>query len=239
MALKYRLPRKAVPNVVKSIASSSILIEIFDQKGGKIKSYYVGGVDMDEKGTYMMMTDSNEPYATHIPNFTGSLRVRYFVDETDWRDRSVFNIPIDDIKSVSVDYPLQKSKSFKLEKNGRNFNVEPLYPIVPRISSTANRGICEAFLMEFDNLGAEGFENKHPQRDSISAIMPFASISVKNTEGVEKTVKFHPMAKRNADGELVRDSQSESALIERYFAETEGELFMVQHIVFKKNFQDL
>ena len=57
--LMYRLPRNAVKPVLENIATNSKLVQIFDKKGKMIRSYYVGGVDMDGRGTYVMMEGAN------------------------------------------------------------------------------------------------------------------------------------------------------------------------------------
>ncbi len=234
--LKYRLPRNAVKNVVEDIASTSKLVKVFDKNDKLMRSYYVGGVDMDGLGTYLMMEGSNEPYATHIPNFEGSPAVRYFTNELDWRDRWIFSHSIEEIQEVSVDYPLQKSKAFRVKRDGAAFNVEPLYPITPRAAGAANKGLVEAFLVGFRGLGAEGFENEFEGRDSVKAITPFAIISLTDRQGKTKTIRLHPIPARNKNGLIVTNTEG-TAFIERYFTETsEGDLMLVQHLVFQKIF---
>ncbi len=234
--LKYRLPRNAVKTVLGELASTSKLVQIFDKKGQKMRSYYVGGVDMDGLGTFLMMEGANEPYPTHIPNFIGAPAVRYFTEEMDWRDRWVYRHSVEDIQEVSIDYPLQKGKSFRLKRDGGEFSVEPFYAVTPRSPSPANQGLVEAFLVGFRSLGAEGFENTFERRDSVKAVTPFAVVAVTDRKGVTKTISLHPVVARNAQNEIIKDTEG-TAFIERYFAETsEGDLLLVQHGVFQKIF---
>lgn len=235
--LMYRLPRNAVKPVVQDMASSSTLVKIFDKKGENIRSYYVGGVDMDGRGTFLMMEDANEPYATHIPNFQGSPAVRYFTEELDWRDRYVFSNTIEDIQEVSVDYPLQKSKSFKVKRESGKFNVEPFYPVTPRVPTPVNQGLVAAYLVRFRALGSEGFENDYPKKDSVQAVTPFAIVSLTDKNGKIKTVAFHPMPKIDANGNVAKNKETGEVLLERYFAETnEGDFLVVQHQIFGEIF---
>lgn len=234
--LMYRLPRNAVPTVVKDIASNGIKVEIYSKNGKKLKSYYVGGVNMDETGTNMMMEDANEPYVVHIANFTGAVRVRYFIDEIDWRDRMIFTLTPEDIKSVSIEYPLQKSQSFKLFKEGKDYKVEPFYNLTPRINAPPVKGLVESFLTGFRFLGAEGFENGFLKTDSLRSTVPFAIINVVDTEGGIKTLTLHQIVPRNADGSLIQSVEGK-VQVEKYYAETEkGDLFLVQHQLFEKIF---
>ncbi len=235
--LMYRLPRNAVKNVVEEIASSSKLVKIFDQNDKLIRSYYVGGVDMDGSGTFLMMEGANEPYATHIPNFHGSPAVRYLTEEMDWRDRWVFSNTVEDIQEVTVDYPLQKSQAFKVKRENGKFNVEPFYAITPRAPMPLNAGLVESFLINFKGLGAEGFENNYLKRDSVQAVTPFAVVSLTDKKGKTKTVSFHPFVKKTSDGQPLIDPQTGEVVIERYFAETsEGDFLIVQHGIFSKIF---
>jgi hypothetical protein len=234
--LMYRLPRNAVAGVVQDMATISRLVQVYDKKGKMMRSYYIGGVDMDGRGTYLMMEGANEPYAAHIPNFEGSPAVRYFTEEMDWRDRMIFTSSVEDIEEVSIDYPLQKGQSFRVKRDGLAFKVEPFYPVTPRSPYPLNQGMVEAFLIGFKKLGAEGFENTFEKKDSVKAVTPFATVSLTNRKGTTKTLSFHPIIKKDFEGRLVRNSNGE-ALIERYFAESgEGDFLMVQHLVFEKIF---
>jgi hypothetical protein len=234
--LKYRIPRNAVKTIVQDLAATSTVVKVFDKNDKLMRSYYVGGVDMDGLGTYLMMEGSNEPYATHIPNFEGSPAVRYFTEELDWRDRWIYSYSVEDIQEVSVDYPLQKSKSFRVKRDGGAFNVEPLYPMTPKASSAASKGLVEAYLIGFRALGAEGFENDFPKKDSVHAVTPFAIVSLTDRKGKTKTLRFHPIPKTDKEGRIVQNTEG-TAFIERYFAESsEGDLLLVQHLAFQEIF---
>jgi hypothetical protein len=235
--LMYRLPRNAVENVVKDIASEGHKVEIYDKNNKQLKAYYVGGSDADGYGTHMMLEGSNEPYVTHIPSFVGNLRVRYFTELLDWRDRYIFpSITPDDIQLVSIDYPLQKSKSFKLERAEKNFKIEPLYPITPKITRPMTKGLVESYLFGFKKLGIEGFENGHPQTDSIKTALPFAIVTLNTIKGEQRVLKFHPIVPTNGGG-AVLVSYDGKTVVERYYLEdSNGDLDMVQHLIFERIF---
>ena len=235
--LMYRLPRNAVKPVLENIATNSKLVQIFDKKGKMTRSYYVGGVDMDGRGTYLMMEGANEPYVTHMANFDGSPAVRYFTEEMDWRDRWVFRYAVEDIQEVSIDYPLQKGMAFKVKRDGAAFNVEPLYPITPRSPNPVNQSLVEAFLLRFKALGSEGFENDYPKRDSVKAVTPFAIVTLTDKKGAMKTVSFHPISTKEVDGSTAINKSTGEALIERYFGETnDGDFLMLQHQIYGEIF---
>ncbi len=236
VTMLYRFPRNAVKPVIQNLASSGIKIEIYDKAGKKIKSYYVGGNNNDETATYFIMENANEPYPCHIPSFNGTLRVRYFTEELDWRDRYVFTLQPEEIAEVSLDYPLQKSRSFKLSKTATDFSVEPLYALTPKINKKPIRGLVENFLTGFKKLGCEGFENGYAQTDSVKATLPFTIISVTTIAGTKTILKLHPLIAQNNDGNIIFDDKKRP-VIERYFAESStGDFLMVQQVVFGKIF---
>ena len=234
--LKYRLPRQAVRNALDDIVTNSVKVEIYHKNGEKLRSFYIGGVDMDGQGTYMMMENSNEPYVTHIPNFIGTLKPRFFTDELDWRDRWIYQFEPEDIKEISMDYPLQTSKSFKISRENGTYKVYPLYSVTPRLPQTADKGLVEAFLTGFKALGAEGFETNYPKKDSVKAVTPFVIMSIKDKNDVVKSLRLHPIVTVDPQGTVQTNSLG-TALIERYFAEvSDGDFLMVQHFVFEKTF---
>lgn len=236
--LMYRLARAGVKNVVEDIATNGIKVEIYDTRNQKMKVYYVGGENNNADGTHFMMEDANEPYVVHIPNFQGTLRVRYFTELLDWRDRNIFTEDVEDIEALSVEYAAPNTgSSFKLARTGTNsYNVEPFFPIATRYTQAANNKIVESYLTGFRMTGAEGFENaKSVNIDSLNQLKPFATINLKNKKD-NKIVKFYQIIPRNSDGEIIL-GKNEEIQIERYYAiASTGDIYTVQHIVFGKLF---
>ena len=233
--LKYIPPNAAVEHIVKDIATNNIKIELYDQAGKNLKTYYVGGVTNDELGTYMIMEGSNNPYVTYIPGLEGSLRIRYLLKEKQWRDKTIFEEQLEDIQSVSIEYPKQKSNSFKLVRTENDFELTPLF------ETTANRGKpkkgqVEKFLRGFDWLVAEAFENEHPRRDSIQKQLPFCILNLERTNGQQTSLRLHPIIKKDDLG-LPMQREDGKLLIERYYANVNNEeLMLIQELVFGKVF---
>ena len=217
--------------MVKSLATEGIKVEVYDQAGQRLKCYYVGGVTNDELGTYMMMEGSENPYVTHVPSFVGQLRVRYLIGDDNWRDRTVFAEKPENIQSVVVEYPQQKGESFRLEKvKAAEYTVMPLQSTTTRKSEAPRKGLPEAYLLQFERLVAEGYDSKHPERDSISALVPFAIVTVKRTDGQEKKVWFWPT-------EIRINGSTGKTYVERYYAGLDGDFMIVQEHVFGKIFR--
>lgn len=234
--MKNRLTNAAVPVVVKSLATHGIKVELYDKSGDAIKKYYVGGTTNTNEGTYMIMEDSDMPYVTHIPSWVGSLRPRYFLTGDQWRDKTIFGIEPDAIASVSVEYPLQRNKSFKLEVKGGEIEVKPFYDLSQPIAKPLNPSMAQAYLVGFRSLVAEAFQNGHEDREETTAKIPFSIVTILDKNGNERSAQFHPIYLYTDDGKLLMDSDVMGAetSVERYHVLTNNDDFMlVQHGVFR------
>ncbi len=229
--VNYVPPKAGVETMIKNLATDAVTVEVWNPSGERIRRYYVGGVTGDERGTFAIMEGSEQPYVMHIPGFIGQLRVRFLLGDDDWRDRTVFAEKPEEIQSVSVDYPGQKFQSFKIEKTGAvKFFIRPLYSEVPANPNEPKKGIAEAYLVQFEKMGAEGFETKNPDRDSVSHTTPFAVVNVKKTDGTEKTVRFFPQE--------TEPSHDGGIQLLRMFADASwGDFYLVQNRVFQGIFR--
>lgn len=235
--IKFKPANAAEDAIIKDLSTEGLKVELYDQENENIKTYYVGGSTPDERGTYMMIEGMNAPYVTYLPTWEGNLRFRYNLKGDDWRDRAVFACEVEDVEAVSIEYPRQKNKSFKLlAKGGGSYQVSPFYEITPRIQGDVQRGACEAFLVGFKSLIAEGFENKNPVRDSIIRLAPFAIIELKDKKGQTTQAKIYPIfTDPVVDPKTLR--VSETPEVERYYAFVNNQDFMmIQNRVFSKVF---
>ncbi len=236
--MMYKPPRAAVDNMVKSLAAEGIKVEIYDRNNRLLKAYYVGGATADETGTFMIMEGAEEPYVTYIPGWTGNIRYRYSLKGDDWRDRSVFAYDPERIQSVSVEYPKQQNRSFILEKSGRTYTVRPFYDLTPVAKSPYKERSADTYLIGFERLGAEAFENKNPARDSISNLVPFAIVKVTDDSGTVSEARFHPIFPQGVFQDVNTGAYRNDPPVERYYVDmvSSGDFFLVQNRVFNKIF---
>ncbi|MDX1942167.1 MAG: DUF4340 domain-containing protein [Saprospiraceae bacterium] len=230
--VKYKPPTAAVDNMVKDLSANGLKVELYNDNNKLIKTYYVGGATPDERGTYMIMEGSNQPYVTYIPSWEGNLRFRYNLTDEDWRDKIIFAYNQDDIQAVSIEYPKQRNQSFRLERSGNDFQIKPFYGTTPTINSSVNLGKVEAFLEGFKSLGAEAFENENPRRDSILQLVPFSIITVADKAGNATVVRLFPIIPLQ---DPANPRLPNADVVERYFLDWNGQDFMlIQHRVFSK-----
>lgn len=234
--VKYKPPRAAEEQMIKSLATEGIKVEIYDKSGESMKTYYVGGATTDERGTYMMLENADQPYVNYIPSWEGNIRFRYSLTDDAWRDETVLAFKPEDIQKVSVEYPKQRNKSFILERSPNDFELRPFHAVTPVINKPMIEGMTEAYLVGFQSLIAEGFENKNPGRDSITSLVPFSVISVTDIKGNTHTVKLFPIYPKHSSVDpktgLVVNTEFP---VERYFVDhSNGDFFLMQHRNLKK-----
>ncbi len=242
--MKYTTPRGAENQMRKNLATSGVKVEIYDKNDNKMKVYYVGGATANSLGTYYIMEGSTEPYVMHIPAFQGMLKGKFLKQEDDWKDLMMFGDQVEDIQSVTVDYPKQKSKSFKIDRNENGeYSVKPFYDKTPEINKPVINAAVEKYLLGYSVLMAEAFENKNPNRDSINSMLPFVTLSVTDLKGATKTARLFPIPQVDQYGNPVLSTgvgMNSAQSIYRYFADYTdqyGESFrLVQHRNFERLF---
>ncbi len=229
--VQYVPTKSAEEGLVRSLATDGIKVELYDKSGDKIKVYYVGGVTADERGTYMIMDKSENPYVTHIPSFVGQLRVRYLLGDDNWRTRHVFNEKPEEIQSISVDYPQRKSAAFVLDKvSEAEYQVKPFYSTTRTIPTPQRKGVAEGYLLQFEAMIAEAHENGFELRDSVKTLVPFAIVTLKKTNGMEKKVTFWPQQYDQESGNKMSQALRYFTLYENKGANQESFMLTQQRV---------
>ena len=192
--MMYQPSSKLEKTMVKDLSTSGIKVEIFDLAGNLMKAYYVGGGTADERGTYMILENANQPYVVHIPSWEGNVRFRYNLTGDDWRDKSLFQDPLSDPAYFAVHYPKQRKYSFKMSRTeSGTYEVAPYYSTTPTSKRPYRVGSGRSYLRAIEELSAEGFQNRHKDRDSLSQILPFAVIEYATTPGDTNSIKLIPI----------------------------------------------
>ena len=220
---------KESKNIIKSLSANGTNVKYLDKEGNIIKAYFLGGADLEGTGTEILMEGAKQPYIVNVPYFQGVLSVRFNRPEIEWRDRAVFRMDPETIQEVSIQYPKQKSKSFKLSKENGDYFVEQYFDLTGAGKKKVNENIVDSYLGEFNVKIAEAIENEYTGRDSILATVPFCKMEVKLDDDQTKTVTFYDIKSRYASGKI------KSEKVERFLClvEPEDDFVMVQLAVFK------
>jgi hypothetical protein len=246
--VKEPVPMAAKNNVIRNLSANSVKVEIYQwvyrihifglrlfphEKLTKV--YYVGGATQNNRGTYMLMQDSPEPFVTYLPGLRGFVSPRYMPIEKYWRDYTVFRKNFDEIRSVKIEFPGIPDQSFMISKEQpRRIDMVTLADNKP-VAGYDTLKVMN-FLAAFRNLNFEAILNDLDplKKDSILTSQPFAIITVTDTSGVSKTIKtFH---KKNLDGSADLNGNPIPYDLDRAYAlVNEGKDFvLIQFFVFDK-----
>jgi hypothetical protein len=241
VTVKAPVGKNAQDNIIKRISGSAVRCEIY--QGDKlIKAYYVGTETQDQTGTYMILIDletmkpSAKPFITCIEGFEGYLTSRYFTDEKEWRDLTIFKYQPDHISSVKMEVPFNPEFGYELViKSNNNYELKSV--LTQKLLPAPDTLAVKQYLSYFQKLSFETFEDQLSQKqiDSVKNSKPINIITVIDKEGKVNTVKFFarsPAKKGEKDingKEILYDQERMNAVI------NDGkDLVVVQYYVFGK-----
>jgi len=228
--IKYIPEKSARENILKEIKTIGVQVDLYKEDNNLLKSYQVGGSTQDERGTYMIMNDKTQqaiqPFVMQIPSIEGSVRGRFILSESNWRDRSVINEDVGEIKFIKVEYPSKQDESFTIRMES---GKPALYSLQGVVETRFDQNKVKGYTQGFDNIYAEYIDNLNPLRDSISNLTPFSIISFGKSESDHKVVKLFSLSDlmyENEDLEEINTLKVEG----RYFVDCSwGDFMLVQH----------
>ena len=157
-AALYPVTKNAYETVVKTLSTDAIKVELYDSKGKKMKVFYVGGAAVNNAGTNMLMEGARQPYVVQVPGFAGYITARFTTRMSDWRDRTIFNIAPDEIKSISFQYLDNPINSFILSRDKDSVTVQADPALMHGLDALNSRR-AKAYMKYFSNVNCEGYLN--------------------------------------------------------------------------------
>jgi hypothetical protein len=112
--------------------------------------------------------------------------------ESFWKDNTLFQFNIQDIKSITIEYPKKKEQGFQIIKTkNSDFEIFRLQPS-NQIPSPEQAKIY-SWLSCFSNVKHEGIEKKlsDNQIDSIKSSIPESIIRMETTAGIKQIFKTY------------------------------------------------
>jgi hypothetical protein len=224
-------------NLEKDFIQFSIKVEVFNEEGERIRSYYVGPDSNDGDGTYYLMEGGERFFLMTMPAFHGGMRARFSLGETDWWKHRLMAYNPANIRRIKMHYPRQPQASFVLSQNEEGLRVDPLMENVPKITRPFLKERALNYLKEFKRKGILGYTDEQEIRDSILALQPFAELQVYSSEPDTAGYIFIPRTDQNLKG-------PNGITQERFFNFTywlydpeKRDLMTVQHLQFKDVFR--
>lgn len=219
--VKEPVPVAQQPKIISLLGANAKKVEIYQMLPrirlfGKAfgyreklsKTYYVGDATPDLTGTYMIMEGAHTPFIVDMPGLRGFVAPRYSVIESDWRDHTIFNYRLKDIREVSLEIPEFPQESFKvINKGERGLDLIQLSTGQPVLRFDTLRLL--AFMNSFNNIKFESLLNniQSLNTDSIRRQTPFHILTVTLADGNQIRVKtFHKKAETEFygdDGKLI------------------------------------
>jgi len=216
--IKKPISNQSFDNIVKYMATTGISVEIFS--GDKmIKAYTIGSNTPDHLGTYMLLRNTKDPYVVHMPSFNGFLSPRYGVqgnslDVNTWRSNRIFNLTLDNIKSIKFTDCLNNSNSYSLSTK----------PIILRDSIHQvvkfNQNNILKLLNSFANLNCESFKDEENKIDAIQLEELIVNSDTLRTYKISESE--------------IKNKEDNFTVERKYATLNSGELMLIQDYVFNK-----
>ncbi len=241
--VKNRVSKAAYNNVVKELASTGIKCEIYlDSEKKPFKTYYVGGQTEDALGTFMILENSSLPFITEVPGFNGYLTPRYSVSLDAWRQTSLFQFALGEIKSVSVKYTNYPEKSFSIQSSNGSYHVTSLAD--KKILKNTDSVSIENYLSFYTNVFFENWDREMSEwrNDTLLKFPPSITVSVTDNNNYLKEVDIYPMPVSSAS--LTKEDNTGKPLqydVDRMYGyvRPEKEFVIIQHYTFDKLLRQL
>lgn len=203
MRIREDVPKAAVNNIVKSLASNGVEVNIYTEdylidfwfihlfkRIHLDRTFFVGYETQDRLGTYMLKKGDKVPRIVHIPEFRGYLSSRFNTDPDAWKSHNIFRYKQSEIQQLTIDIPNQKSQSFSLKNNGKGFDFLDFNGQQINNFDTAK---VVALLSSFVNMNYESVANNinKAQKDTIFTHTPLYVITINDKKGKKETMTIY------------------------------------------------
>ncbi len=233
MTIKYIPQGPEADGIKRRLNQIGIEVKLFDKQNNMLRDYWVGANTNKEDGTAFLVNGAEQPYVMELPFSTGTLRTFFQIKDANIRDKHVMSLDPDDILEVAIDYPKNTESAFIVNRIGEDYSAEPFYKTGDSESRSLNPKAIENFLLEFENLVSESYENNNNKRENIESTVPFMICKIKMKDGENKSLKFYPLSKF-LDQEPDPNSRRTLELVDRFFMTTnDKDFFIVQHRLYK------
>ncbi len=227
--VKSPVPKTALQQINKLLATRATKVEIY-ANDKLVKTYYVGDPTPDNLGTYMILEGSSVPFVTHRPGFNGYLSIRYFVNEMEWRDVSIFPLSISQLYSISIHYPDNPAESFQIIRksaglyelfNSKNEKANYIDTLLVKETAIA---CIKAKIDQWITINAQH------KIDSLKQSHPIAQIEVKSVTGFKHTLTLYKKTLINKISETEQEFELDPDVM--YGLINDKELSLCQYFIF-------
>jgi Domain of unknown function (DUF4340) len=237
MKARNPVPKTAMENVIKDMASDNIKVEVYGKGNALLKSFFVGSPSNKDRGNYMKLENADQIFVVGIPGFEGYLHTRFSTDENIWRNRAIFEYEPGEIIKIRVEFPQLDNESFEIKVLKRDsFELTPLGQDVVKIQNPDQR-LLASYINQYRKIHAETFLNTLAIKDSVIQSMPICEITVTNqANDVNKIRIFRKAVDRRTKSQFDQENNPLKYDVDRHYALINGgkDFVMIQQFVFDK-----
>ena len=234
---KGYLPDNSHKTYNTMMAAQNIKVEIF-QNGEWTKTWYLGPTSPDHYSQIMLLDSkeygkSDHPVQMKVKGMNGILEPRFFADPRLWACTDIFQLPMERIARVDVNYVAEKARSFTVTKKG---SVMSVYQTGKRLQNVEDRMIF-SYLQNYKKIhyNLRNFELTEKQVDSLKRTTPFVVLTVQETNG--KTTKLRCFKRNLPANELVAGQEILNSDRDNFWCELPGgDIVKCQYHVFNALF---
>lgn len=173
-------------SIKKEINTNGIKVSCYE--GESIAKEFRSKGNAQNSETYFQLGDG-PPYFVTIPGYRVYVASVFEVPANDWRDKTVFNLNWQNIKSVNVKFPRNEKQNFKASFQNKIFSIE-------NIAQTDTTKLA-TFMDALIQLRAERIltaDQSHPY-DSLLATKPMEEITIEDIASRTYELKIFPPRK--------------------------------------------
>ena len=257
MSVRQPVAKAAHDGVVKRLASNGVKVEVYQDvytiNIGKLKlfprvkrtkTFYVGDTTPDNMGTYMLSEGAERAMVVYIKNFRGYLSSRFSPLAGNWRDHTIFQTTLANIKSLKVEFEGEPEQDFEIESVGRHdYQVRQLATNqLVAFDTIRVLNLLTSFNdLRFESLLTTG--NFSQQRfDSIINLPHLHTITLTTTNNTQVWMKTFQKMLTEADFNTTLSEQYNTDIDhDRLYAQVNNgnDLVLIQYYVFGKLFKPL
>lgn len=239
---RYPVPQGLRNQVIKSLATHAVKVEVYRHSGRRMKTFYVGGQSGNSDGSYMILEGEDQPYVVGIMGVIGYLVPRYSTEWLDWRDRPVFRYRPEEIQAVRLRYEETPEHNFSVRRGAEgkwNWQGEQ---VGPDASFQVNPQRVRDFMSFFEELNHEGFLVNLPGMDSVLSQVPrFCTVELVDSSGDVHALDLYwmPLNQRSKNLEYLGDEIKDGYDADRLYGVMRPAMdtVLIQRYVFGKVFR--
>lgn len=237
MTVKAPVAKARYDKTIRDLSTIGIKVEIYQGSETPSKVFYIGTVNQEHTGNYMMLADSKLPYLVHLEGFRGYLSPRFSTHENDWREKAVFKYNPRDIAELRLSFPGKPEKGFVIKQTLTGELSLFNNALVP--AEGYDPGYILEYLERFRAINFEMWEEtKDPIFiDSVSTSLPSEIYTVKNMAGEITTLKS--FEKPLSSGLDIEGNPIDHDQDRMYGLMNEKEFMIIQYFVFDPLNQDI